>query len=753
MGNRPVKVATSKYQKQNAPSSYIPERQEILDAVQKSGGVINTRDLARTFDLKGASRKQLKTMLKSMIEDGQLQHGHNRRHFRMPSTMPPIGVVEISNIDADGELVGRPISWKFHDNSSHITVTMARRSPLRAPRVGERVLVRLKAVDQYHIEARIMRHLGKGVDRIIGVIEKNSAGTRIRAISRQAPKQILLNSETTEHVESGDVVMATINSQKTYGPLTADIKERLGRFDSPGGIESVICAQFDIPSKFSTETYLLAENAGPPDSKGRIDLQSVPLVTIDDEDARDFDDAVWASKDLDPDNRGGWHLIVAIADVAAYVKTGDALDKEAGRRGNSVYLPNMVIPMLPKPLSNGWCSLNPGETRACIAVHLWIDKNGRILHHRFERALMRSAGRLTYTSVQKAYEGDSDEITAPLMTQIKNLYGAYAALKEERSRRNTLDFDLPERKITFDETNRILDITNRPRFDSHRLIEEFMIAANVSAAQVLAGLNAPCMYRIHDQPPLDKLEALRGYLKGVGYKLSKSQRFTSENFQQILNKSKGTEQEEAIATIILRTQSQAEYSPENIGHFGLNLNLYAHFTSPIRRYSDLLVHRSLICSLQLGEDGLLPQEFDNFPQIGNEISATERRAARAERQALDRYMVIYMSDKKGAEFGAKVAGVTRFGLFVTVNGIGAEGLVPMRVLSNQLGERVSYDADKQVLTARRARTSFSLSQTISVRLDEANMITGQLSFSLAAFPSPGFDGTARPPKRRNRQRQ
>ena len=751
MGDPSITKVTVETQKKIFTSVGVTKPSEILNAIERSGGVINTRDLARTFGLKGDDRRELKATLKTMIEDGQLEQGHNRRSYRIPSTVPSVGIVEITSIDADGELIGRPISWKFGGSEPHITVTLPRRTRLRSPGLKERVLARLKIVDQNHVEAKILRHLGKVPDQIIGVVEKTSSGTRVQAISRQAPKQILLNSENIESVETGDVVAVTLDTEKTYGPLVGVLKQKLGKIDSPGVIERMVCAQFQIPSKFSEETLNLANKAGRPTLKGRVDLQPIPLVTIDDEDARDFDDAIWAAEDLDPNNTNGWHLIVAIADVAAYVKTGDALDVEAYQRGNSVYLPNMVVPMLPKSLSNGWCSLNPGEIRACIAVHIWIDKNGITLRYHFERAFMRSAARLTYTSVQKAYEGHPDKVTTPLMGQIKHLYGAFESLKKERLKRNTLDFDLPEQKVIFNDKNHIESIKNRPRFDSHRLIEEFMIAANVAAAQALTELNAPCIYRVHDQPPLSKLETLRSYLKALGYKLSKSRRMTPQNFQQILDKSKGTDHEHAIATVILRTQSQAEYSQENIGHFGLNLQRYSHFTSPIRRYSDLLVHRSLIKHLNLGQDGLATDEVDRFPQISDQVSKNERRATLAEREALDRYMAIYMCDKKGAIFDAKVNGVTRFGLFVSLTNIGAEGLIPMRVISSQLGERVSYNADKQIIFLRSTQKSYGLSQTISVRLDEVNMTTGQLTFSLSTLPAPGMNTTLRSSRRRKRR--
>ena len=685
-----------------------------------------------------------------MVEEGQLIRGRNRR-YSVSTKVPPVGVVEIIGLDSDGDPIGRPVSWRPEESSTRISVTMPRRSRIRALGIGERALVRLNTIDPNRIEARVMRRLEGRSGQVVGVVEKDQTGGHLRLIDRRGPRDVILSPSSMDTLESGDVVVAEMGTERSYGLRKAEVRKRLGPLNAPGVIERMICAELDVPTEFSKDAIAAAKKAGPPNSKGRVDLQSLPLITIDDEDARDFDDAVWATRDTGSNNPGGWKLVIAIADVAAYIKPDDPIDREAKRRGNSVYMPRLVVPMLPESLCNEWCSLKPNETRACVAVHIWISHNGSILRYRFERALMQSAARLTYTAVQAAHEGRTDKTTGPLLGEIEALYGAYVSLRKARTERNTLDFDLPERKIIFDETESVQAISVRPRYDSHRLIEEFMIAANVAAAEVLSKANAPCMYRIHDQPPLDKLENLRAYLKGLGYKLSQSRRLTPQHFQHILNKAKNSEHEEAIATVILHAQAQAEYSPENIGHFGLNLDLYAHFTSPIRRYADLLVHRSLIRHFHLGNDGLLDHDSDNFTEIAADISTTERRAVKAERGASDRYKTLFMVDKRGAEFAAKVTGVTRFGLFILINDIGAEGLIPMRVLSAQLEERIDHDADRQLLKARKSDLSFSVGQPVSVRLDEADTITGGLTFSLAAFDPPNIvDSRNRFNKRRRR---
>jgi ribonuclease R len=468
----------------------------------------------------------------------------------------------------------------------------------------------------------------------------------------------------------------------------------------------------------------LAAQAGPAPLGGRADLRAVPLVTIDGADARDFDDAVFAAPDEDSANRDGWHLIVAIADVAWYVRPGDALDRAALDRGNSIYFPDRVVPMLPEALSNGWCSLKPGEDRPCMAAHLWIDKTGRLVRHRFERALMRSAARLTYEEVQAAADGDAAAMPAGV---VDRLYGAYRALKTARDARQPLDLDLPERIIELDDKGRVETIGTRARLDSHRLIEEFMIAANVAAAETLEKLRQPCMYRVHDEPPPEKLVALRDVLSGIGLNFAKGQVVMPRSFNQILKLAEGTGDAPLVSEIVLRTQAQAIYSPENIGHFGLALRRYAHFTSPIRRYADLMVHRALISGIKAGPGGL-PQPLPDFTTIGEHISMTERRAVEAERDAADRYTSAFLSDRVGEIMEARVTGVTRFGLFVTLAASGGDALLPMRDLP---GGPYTHDTRRHVLRARRGKKLYRLGDTLSVRLTEADPITGGLVVRLS----------------------
>jgi ribonuclease R len=444
----------------------------------------------------------------------------------------------------------------------------------------------------------------------------------------------------------------------------------------------------------------------------------VPLITIDGADARDFDDAVFAEPD--PEHAGGFRLLVAIADVAHYVKPGSALDIAAGFRGNSVYFPDRVVPMLPEDLSNGWCSLRPHQDRGCLFVEMRIDRAGRKTGHRFGRGLMRSAARMTYEEVQAAADAH-DDLGLPLV----HLYAAYRALLAARIERGTLDLDLPERAVVLDDQGRVASVAPRPRLDSHRLIEEFMVLANVAAAEELERLHMPCMYRVHAPPSDEKLEALRGFLSTLGISLPPGNQVHPRDFDRVLRRYAGTAESQLISEVMLRSQSQAAYSPDNIGHFGLALPRYAHFTSPIRRYADLLVHRALIKGLRLGRDGISDDQVAVFAEVGDRITETERRAQQAERDAVDRYLAAFMNDRIGGRFAARISGVTRFGLFVTVTETGASGIVPFATLPDDYWQ---YDERGQTLTGRRTHRVFRLAEEVEVLLSEANPVTGGMVF-------------------------
>ena len=512
------------------------------------------------------------------------------------------------------------------------------------------------------------------------------------------------------------------------------ILERLGPSRAPGAISRLTIAAFDIPAVFPPAALAEAEAARPlratSDPAPRDDLRDLALVTIDDSDARDFDDAVWAEPDPDPANPGGWHLVVAIADVAAYVTPGSALDREAARRGNSVYFPDRVVPMLPEALSNDLCSLVPGQDRPCLAAYLWIGADGRKRRHRFARATMRSAARLTYDAVEEAREGRGGAAFPLAAERLAALYGAFAALDGARQKRGALMIDRTEYRVVLDAEKRPRAVVPRVRHDSHRLIEEFMILANIAAAEELEGRRLACMYRVHDVPDPEKVAALRDFLDELGIPglaLAKGQAVRPELFNRVLARAAALPEAAIVNELVLRTQAQAAYSPRNLGHFGLALPRYAHFTSPIRRYADLLVHRALAGGGVPARDGEAA-----LGAIAEQISATERRAAAAERAAVERCRATLFGGEIGAVFAARITGVAPFGLFVTLPETGADGLVPVSSLPSDYYE---YDAARHRLVGSRTHRAFVLGDAVTVVLVEADPIGGRLLFRLAGEAS------------------
>ncbi len=683
----------------------LPTRAQVLRFIETADGKVGKREIARAFGVSGADRAALKRLLRDMADDGVVAR-RGRRGLGDPGELPPVFVAEVVALDDDGEAVASPAEWRGAGAAPRFSLAPPPRRRPPAPGLGDRVLVRRRGGTR----AELIRTIGRRPARIVGVYDRarDGYGGFVRPVERRARGGVRVADGDGMNAGPGDLVVA-----ETAGdPPRARVTAVLGALDRAGAVAPLVLERHDIPQVFPAAALADAAAARPVDRGRRADLRALPLATIDDEDARDFDDAVWAEP-----AGGGWHLVVAIADVAHYVRPGGALDREARRRGNSVYLPDRVVPMLPEALSNGLCSLRPGENRACLAAHLWIDAEGEPLRHRFERALMRSAARLTYREVEE--RGARDPALA-------HLFGAFAALRRARERRGTLDFDLAERRVHFDDAGEVRAIEPRPRYDSHRLIEEFMIAANVAAAETLVARGAPCLFRIHDQPPPDKLEPLRETLAGLGYRLARRRRITAAELDGVLRRSRGRPEHEPAATAVLRAQSQAEYSPRNIGHFGLNLRRYAHFTSPIRRYADLLVHRALISALDLGAGGAEISSCGDPDETGAALSNAERRAAAAEREAVDRLAVRFLSARVGARFDARVVGVTRFGIFVALAGTGAEGLVPMR----SFDERMRHDAARNRLVGERSGAVFGLGAPVRVTLLEADAVAGTLRFAL-----------------------
>jgi len=658
-----------------------------------------------------------------------MKHKHKRSHkqknLRHPHSspnLPEITVLMISAISDDGELIGMPLKWDERKKPPHIVVTESGRS--RAAVVGDKVLVKMRKIRPHLYHALIIKVLPGEVPKpVLGVFVATSDGGIIEPVSRRMKESFMVARTDVNGAEPGELVSGvTLPGTPSLGMTYAKISERLGRIDSPRAASLIAANMHELPQLFSNAALAEAENAEPPKlTKGRVDLRGIPLVTIDGEDARDFDDAVFAEADGD-----GFHLVVAIADVAYYVKEDSALDKEAAERGNSVYFPDRVIPMLPERLSNGLCSLNPHEDRYCLAVHIWINSEGVMRKYDFVRGLMKSRYRFTYNDLQAIHDMKSDH---PLReTIIEPLYRAYKALGNERDRRGALDLDLPEYKIMFDAAGNVSQIAPRIRLEAHRLIEAFMIAANVAAADFLIKKRIPGIYRVHEPPSEEKLEDLRNMLKIAGYGLQKGG-IRAEHFNRVLAACRGKPEQAMINTAVLRSQMQAYYAHENLGHFGLSLQKYCHFTSPIRRYSDLVVHRSLVSAIN-DEHGAKKKEKSHLSnswlsQIALHISDTERKAMMAERDASDRYKVSYMSRHIGNTFSGTISGLNEYGLFVTLADNGVTGFVPVR---NLQGDFFNYDKKHACFKGSRSKQLFTLGMPLIVRVQEANAMTGSLIF-------------------------
>ena len=650
--------------------------------------------------------------------------GKGSRFSEPRGGLPNSTLILITGTDSDGDPVGRPVTWDMNDGRPPLIRMMPEKPGQPALAPGDRVLASLRSTGPNQYQGRTISRVTEGPSRVLGLFRAGRPDARIIPTDRRSKAEWTVPSGHDAGAENGELVLAEPLPHHRLGLKPARVIERLGKMGEAKSISLIAIHTHDIPVAFPEEALSEARVAQAVHASGREDLRHIPLVTIDGEDARDFDDAVFA----EPDG-AGFRLIVAIADVAWYVRTASALDRAARTRGNSVYFPDRVVPMLPEEISNHWCSLLPGEERGCLFVEMRIGADGRKRSHRFGRGLMRSAARLTYERVQQATDANADLIVNP-----RPLYDAFRALLGARAERGTLDLDLPERKVTLSPQGEVLAVAPRPRLDSHRLIEEFMVLANVAAAEELERLTRPCVYRVHAPPSDEKLAALRGFLNGLGISLPPGNQIHPRDLDRVLRKAAGTPEAQVVNEVMLRSQSQAAYSPDNIGHFGLALTRYAHFTSPIRRYADLLVHRALIAGLGLGQGGLAAYEPALFADTATHITATERRAALAERDTIDRYLTTFMADKIGARFTARISGVTRFGLFVTVADSGASGIVPMTALPDDFWQ---HDELEQTLTGSRTRQVFRLSQDVEVRLAEANLVTGSLVFQIPRAEQPG----------------
>ncbi len=723
----------------------IPSKVEILQWIADNPTKSSKREIAKAFGIKGAARIDLKAVLKDLESEGRLQK--RRSSYRDPGQLPPVSVIEITHTDSDGDLYAKPLEWSGEGPEPRILMVLRASDPAIGP--GDRILGRLTEIpgEDYSHSARMIRRIGTNALRILGVFRAGSEGGRVIPIDKGSDKQWSVAAGATGGAKDGELVEAEQAGPKgRMGLPKARIIARLGDPTAPRAVSLIAIHQHGIPDHFPDEVVAAADAARPAPLGNRVDLRDKPFVTIDPADARDRDDAC-----LVETTESGFTIWVAIADVAHYVTPGSALDREARKRGNSSYFPDRVVPMLPDTLSGDLCSLHEHVDRAVLVAEMQIDPQGNKTGHRFHRAMIRSQGSLEYAQVQAAIDGAADPITAPLLNSVlKPLYAAYDALKTARARRQPLELDLPERKIELSDDGKVIGVNFKDRLDAHRLIEEFMVLANVAAAETLIAQKTPLLFRDHEEPSPEKLDALREVANGSGLQLAKGQVLKTAHLNRLLGQAEGTDHAELINMATLRSMTQAYYAPENMGHFGLALRAYAHFTSPIRRYADLIVHRALITAHGWGADGLSPWDIENLRETGEKISATERRSMLAERDTTDRYLAAFMQDRIGTELTGRISGIAKFGVFVKLDETGADAMVPIRSLG---AEYFHYDSETQTLMGADTGRVIGLGMKAQVKLAEAAPVTGGLIVELlslegATLPKGPTRGRGRPGKRK-----
>ncbi|GAA4006549.1 ribonuclease R [Sphingomonas humi] len=711
----------------------LPTPKQILDFIQQSGQPAGKREIARAFGLNGHDKIMLKALLKDMADEGLIDSAPGRA-FHKAGGVPRVTVLRVVAVEEGAVAV--PDNWQGEGPPPRLRVIeKGRRSALA---LNDRILARTEERGQGQV-AHLMKKLQRSADLILGVVHEDEDGRKwLKPVDKRERRQLPLSD--LGEAQTGDLVLAEPSGRPPR--VSAKVDAVLGDPFAPRSFSLIAIHKHGLPHEFARETVEEArEVSRTPLGSDREDLRHLPIVAIDPADARDHDDAIWASSRED----GGWDAIVAIADVSFYVRPGSDLDREARRRGNSVYFPDRVVPMLPHELSSDICSLKQGQDRAALACHLHVGPDGALKSHRFTRAVIRVAANIAYEDAQRAIDASREErtevssspcsmpeIEGPVPAELvdralKPLWDCWAALFAARQKREPLELDLPERQVVLDEKGRIMSVAPRERLDAHKLVEDYMIAANVAAAKALEAKKAPVMYRVHETPGREKLVALRDYLATFDMEFALGQVVRPATFNRILERVGDGDAKPEITEQVLRTQTQARYSPDPLGHFGLALPSYAHFTSPIRRYADLLVHRALVSHYKLGEGGLPPEDAARFTEIGEHISMLERRAMEAERETIDRYVAAYLADHVGQLLDCRISGVQPFGFFATVDGLGGDGLIP----AGELGrEYFRYDEAARQLIGDETGETFRVGQRLQLRLVEANPVSGALRFEL-----------------------
>ncbi|WP_245511028.1 ribonuclease R [Martelella mediterranea] len=713
----------------------VPPREVLLQYIADNPDKASKREIAKAFGIKGAGRVELKDLLRDLEDEGLLQK--KRKSLVRPGALPPVTVLDITTRDKDGELIGRPAEWPEEEGTAPAVLIRQsgggknNKRKVASAGMGDRIVAKIfpsKSETGPAYTARVIKVIDKRKLAALGVIKVLDDGTvRLMPIDRR-DNEVVIDETGLNGAKDGDLVEADVKRSGRLGLARGSVLSVVGSLASEKAVSMIAIHAHGIPHIFPKDVIDAAEAAEPASMKNREDWRDIPLVTIDPADAKDHDDAVFAEPDTRPENEGGVIVTVAIADVSYYVRHKSALDREALKRGNSVYFPDRVVPMLPERISNDLCSLREGEDRPAMAVRVVFSKDGRKASHTFHRIMMRSAAKLSYQQAQAAIEGKTDDKTGPLLEPVlKPLWAAYETMKRGRDRRQPLELDMPERRILLKDDGTVDKVVVPPRLDAHKLIEEMMIQANVAAAETLEKKSQPLIYRTHDAPSLSKQEILREFLATLSIPLAKGGNLRANSFNGILMKAEGSPHKDLVNQMVLRSQSQAVYSPENGGHFGLNLMKYAHFTSPIRRYADLIVHRALVASLHLGEGGLEREEEEQLDDIAAEISTFERRAMAAERETVDRLIAHHLAGRIGESFDGRVAGVTRSGLFIALPEYGADGFVPVSTLGT---DYFVHDEVRQALVGEKTGLGYQMGDDVEVQLVEAIPLAGALRFDM-----------------------
>jgi ribonuclease R len=705
----------------------IPSREFIMQILAERGEPLKFDEIAAALKLRDDYEYEaLARRLKAMLRDGQLLR--NRRDG--------YGLVQRMDMVA-GRVQGHPDGFGFLIPDEGGGDLFLSAKEMRAVMHGDRVVARVSGIDRRgRKEGQIVEVLERRNQTIVGRLHAEAGVAFVVPNNRRITQDIVVPTEERAGASTGQIVVVEITQPPSaYRQPVGKVIELLGDHMAPGMEIDIAIRDHELPLKWpdavEQEIVTLKEHVPEAAKKGRVDLRAVPLVTIDGEDARDFDDAVYCERD-----GRGWKLLVAIADVSHYVKPGTALDDEARARGNSVYFPERVIPMLPEILSNGLCSINPEVDRLCMVCEMQVGSTGKVKAFRFLEGVMRSHARLTYTKVAAMLiDGDAAlrKQYAALVPHLEELYRLYGKLRAQRDKRGAIDFETTETRIVFGADRKIERIVPVVRNDAHKLIEECMIAANVCAGEFLAEHQIATLFRVHEGPNEEKLTNLRAFLTELGLSLGGGDEPEPKHYAKLLAQVQGRPDTHLIQTVMLRSLSQAVYGPENLGHFGLALDAYVHFTSPIRRYPDLLVHRAIRHVLAKKTPQKFRYAHADMQVLGEHCSATERRADEATRDAVDWLKCEYMMDKVGERFDGLITGVTGFGIFVELRDIYVEGLVHVTALHN---DYYHFDPAKHRLRGERTGTVYRLADKVHIRVVRVNLDDRKIDFELVDGEEP-----------------